>query len=67
MERKKALALIWKYTHLDFKGKLNNGEKAVLILRNGGTVLSTLNGLTDAEIAAKLPYALKKEAAKAAA
>lgn len=60
MERKQQLTLIYRHTHRDFKGRLN-GERNILVLREGGTHLVPLVCLTDAEIAEKLPYAMKKE------
>jgi hypothetical protein len=71
MERNEALKLIWRHTHRDFKGKLADGSKSVLTLRQGGTTLVPIDALTDAEIAEKLPYAqhceAKRQAAKAVA
>lgn len=49
------LDFIWAKTHSDFKGTLN-GERTVLVLRNGGTTLVPLTGLTLAEIADKMPW-----------
>lgn len=64
LTREKKLALIYRHTHRDFKGKLN-GEKSILVFRTGeGTCLVTLNALTDAEIADKLPSALRREEAR---
>lgn len=61
MTKEKQLALIYRHTHRDYKGNLN-GERNILTLRQGGTTLVPLSALTDAEIADKLPYAIKKEA-----
>lgn len=60
MTRERKLNLIYKHTHRDYKGHLE-GFKAILILREGATTLARLIDLTDAEIEAKLPYALRKE------
>lgn len=60
-ERKNELALIWRHTHRDFKGKGADGIKRVLVLRPGGTTSVPLNALTDAEVADKLGYAKHKE------
>lgn len=68
LTRAEKLRLIYRWTHSDFKGRID-GEPSILVLR-GSTTLVMLKDLTDAEIADKLPYALKKEAerkAKAAA
>lgn len=54
MDRKQQLALIYRHTHRDYKG---NG--AILVLREGGTHSVPLSCLTEAEIADKLPYAIK--------
>jgi hypothetical protein len=49
MDRKAALAKIWRETHRDFKGKMD-GVKTVMVLRGGGSTLVALDDLTDAEI-----------------
>lgn len=49
-ERKKALAAIWKKTHRDYKGRLEDGTKTIMVYRNG-TCLVALDDLTDDEIA----------------
>jgi hypothetical protein len=64
MTKAKQLALIWKHTHRDFRGKFN-GERTILVFREG-TCSVPLSTLTDAEIADKLRYALHMEARKAA-
>lgn len=48
------LAVIWGKTHRNYRGKVN-GQKAILVLRDGGTQLVPLSALTDAEIAARMP------------
>jgi len=48
-DRKAKLAKIYRFTHRDYKGKIN-GVKTILVLRNGGTTLVALDSLTDAEI-----------------
>lgn len=60
MSREKKLNLIYKHTHKDFKSN-TNGTRTILVFR-AGTCLVQLDQLTDAEIADKLAYALKKEA-----
>ena len=60
--REKKLALIYRYTNRDYKST-TNGFKAILVFRNG-TALVPLESLTDGEIDAKLPFAIKKEAEK---
>lgn len=57
LTRKQKERLIYRHTHRDYKG---NGS--ILVLR-GATHLVPMSQLTDAEIEAKLPYALTKEAA----
>lgn len=59
LTRADKLALIYRHTHRDYRGKLD-GHKSILVYRNG-TALVLLDHLTDAEIAEMLPYALKKE------
>ena len=54
------LNLIYLHTHRDFKGSGKGTARAILVFRNG-TTLVPLTALTDEEIAAKLPYALHKE------
>lgn len=66
MTREQKLALIYRHTHKDFKGRMN-GERNILVLRAGGTTLIPLSALTDAEIAAKFPYARSKEMDRLAA
>lgn len=62
LTKAKKLALIWKHTHRDFRGKTLYGSKAIMILRSGeGTCLVPLSALTDAEIAEQLAYALRQE------
>ncbi len=60
MTREQELKLIYRHTHRDFKGRIG-GCGAILILRAGGTTLVMMTALTDAEIADKLPSALRKE------
>jgi hypothetical protein len=52
--------LIWKHTHSDYRGKLS-GIKSCLVLRSGGTTLTTIIGLTDQEFKYKLAAAKKRE------
>ncbi len=66
MSKEKKLALIYRHTHRDFKGKVG-GIGAIMIMRNGGTTLVGMTSLTDEEIASKLPYAIKKETERHAA
>ena len=60
MTRDQQLATIYRHTHKDYKGNLN-GQKTIMVLRNGGSCLVALNDLTDAEIERKMP-SLKKRA-----
>ncbi len=55
----KALKLIYRHTHRDFKG-LRDGTKEILTPRG----LVSLDDLTESEVAERLPSALKKEAAR---
>jgi hypothetical protein len=62
MSRSQKLALIWKHTHRDYRGKIN-GERAILVFRSGnGTCSVPLTALTDAEVADKLSFAERQEA-----
>ena len=60
LTRAQQLALIYRHTHADFKGKNADMGKTILVSRNGTTLVS-LEHLTDAEIADKLPSALRQE------
>jgi len=57
----KALALIYRHTHRDYKGNYG-GVKSIMVCRDGASCLVPLDGLTEAEVADRLPYAMKKEA-----
>ena len=57
-ERDKKLALVWKHTHRDYKGKLN-GQRSIMVYRNG-TCLVLLKDLTDAEIEEMIPSKFKE-------
>ena len=59
----KALKLIYRHTSRDYKGSLG-GVKSILVCRNGATTLIPLDLLTEAEVAERLPSAMKKEAAR---
>lgn len=59
--RKQALALIYRHTSRDYKGRLADGTRSILVLRNGGTTLAPLDQLTDAEIARLVPSAQRQE------
>jgi hypothetical protein len=50
MDKQKALATIWRETHRDFKGTLDDGTRSIMVFRNGSTLVP-LDQLTDAEIA----------------
>lgn len=54
MNRKDALAKIWRDTHKDYKGKVCD-VKTVMMLRDGGSCLVALDSLTDTEISARVP------------
>jgi len=57
--REKALRLIWKHTHRDFRGNMN-GERTILTYRNG-TCLVMLFDLTEDEINEKLALSVRLE------
>ena len=59
-QREKALNLIFRWTHQDYKSEPGQ-LKRLLILRKEGTCSVLLSSLTDEEIARHLPYALKKQ------
>ena len=52
--RKKLEALVWRTTHRDFKGKLADDTKTVMVLANGGSALAALTELTDDQLLDKL-------------
>lgn len=58
--RKKLEALLWKHTHRDFRGKLDDGSKTVLMGTAQGTVSVCIAGMTDAEIIEKLPRSIRE-------
>jgi hypothetical protein len=58
--RKKLEALLWKHTHRDFRGKLDDGSKTVLMGTAQGTVSVCIARMTDAEIIAKLPRSIRE-------
>jgi hypothetical protein len=63
MTRAQQLALIYRHTPRDYKGKLD-GARTILTNENGATVLVKLDELTDEDIARKLPLALRDEAVR---
>lgn len=64
-DRKKALALIYRHAPRDYKGRLPDGTRTIMVCR-GATCIVPVDSLTDAEMADRLPYALKKEAERLA-
>lgn len=60
-ERRRALKLIWRHTHRDYKGTLPDGTRTVLMLREGGTCLVPLESLTEAELVDELKSAERLE------
>jgi len=52
----RCLDAVWRNTHRDFRGG-RGFERTILVLRQGGTCLVSLYGLTDEEIDRKLPKA----------
>ncbi len=74
MTREQKLKLIYTTTHRNYKGKLPDGTKTVLVLRAGGTQLVPLTDLTNFEVDKKFAavammevkmHAAKKKEAKA--
>ncbi|QBC45873.1 hypothetical protein [Iodobacter fluviatilis] len=59
LSRDEKLALIFKHTHHDYKSH-TDGVKAILVCR-GATAIVPMEQLTDAEIAARIDYAVNKE------
>ena len=57
-DRPEALELIYRHTHGDYKGKLADGTRTLLL----ATGLVALEDLSDAEISYRIPMALRKEA-----
>lgn len=67
VSRADALKLIYRHTHRDYKGKTDGGVKTILVGGGFGSELWPLDSLTDATVLDRLPYILKKEAARIAA
>lgn len=61
MDRKTALAQLWRETHRDFKGT-TDGVRSIMVFRNGSTIVP-LDKLTDAEIADRVKGYKPNEAA----
>ncbi len=59
-QREKALNLIFRWTHKDYKSEPGQ-EKRLLVLRTEGASSVLLSSLTDAEIADRLPSSLRKQ------
>lgn len=59
LTRDQKLALIYRHTHKDYKGTIH-GCKTIMVCR-GSTTLVAMTELTDAEIADRLPAAIRKE------
>ncbi|MGT2457653.1 hypothetical protein ACU4GI_32645 [Cupriavidus basilensis] len=71
LTREQKLTLIYRHTHADYKGKAGErwGEdagKRTIVVNRGGSTLSLLDHLTDAEIADALPSAQRMEAKRLA-
>lgn len=72
LSRDQKLTIIYRHTHRAFKGNAGprrgeqQGKKSLLVNVKGATCLVLLENLSDEQIADKLPYALKKEAARRA-
>lgn len=58
--RDQQLALIWRDTHKDYKGKID-GVPYIMVLRVGGTHSVPLDALTDEEVGRKFADALKSQ------
>lgn len=54
------LRLIYRWTHRDYKTSTAR-VCSIMLMRAGKTMLVQLDDLTDAEIAERLPYAIKKQ------
>ena len=54
MTREQKLKMVWKHMPKDYRGKMADGTKTVMIYRNG-TCLVALENMTDAEINDRLP------------
>lgn len=52
--RKKFEALVYKYTHRDYKGR-TDGKPSIMILRNGGTTIVPVEELTNRELVQHIP------------
>ncbi|MCA8270374.1 hypothetical protein [Burkholderia vietnamiensis] len=67
LTREQKLTLIYRHTHRDFKGVAGDiwekdaGRKTLMVNENGACVLVLLDNLSDAQIAERLPFALRKE------
>lgn len=68
LTKEQKLELIYRHTHRDYKGTAglrwgeNEGKPTIMVTApNGGNALILLEWLSDADIEAKLPYALRKE------
>lgn len=58
LNRKEAEALVWKYTHRDFRSA-GTGERRIMILRNGYTSTVALVDLTEGELTERVEQALR--------
>lgn len=73
LSRRQKLALIYRHTHRDHKGRAGSqwgehaGEKTIVVNNNGASVLTLLEKLSAAQVAHLLPYALEKERERVAA
>lgn len=61
MTRDEKLTLIYRHTHRDFKGHWPDKTRNIMVLRSGGSNLVSLDDLTEAEVADKLPGAIRAE------
>ena len=53
-ERQRKEDAVYRTTHSDFKGTYE-GQRSIMVLRNGGSTIVLLSLLTDEEISSRLP------------
>lgn len=67
MDRKRLEALVWKHTHTDYKGKLEDGTKTVMSYESERLVdptigfLIPLSVLSEAQLLARLPSKIREK------
>jgi hypothetical protein len=55
MTRAQKLALIWRFTHRDYKGRVGGVRHILTWIEGSGTCLVRLDSLTNEQIEKKLP------------